>query len=229
MHRSWRSNLQATALLIFDSSSDSTIFFMTDQSVVVSVLDAIETVILEIQQNADGQYSEESLLKVDRMVQLAVAISPHLSLGYSLLNSLVSIRDCLMNEIESNARRSKGRPTIPINESHIRFYLDYNFTIKQISDLFGCSRRTIERRMRQAGINPNERYSSISDHDLQELVSSVTLHNPNLGERSVDGILRSQGIFVQRQRLRDTLWSVDPEGVHLRLRSALHRRARVFC
>ena len=90
--------------------------------------------------------------------------------------------------------------------------------------MFGCSRRTIERRMRQNGINPRERYSSISDGDLQEYVSSIALHNPNLGERSVDGILRSQGIIVQRQRLRDTLWSVDPEGVHLRLRCALHRR-----
>lgn len=69
---------------------------MADQSVMVSVLDAIEMVILEIQQN-DGQYSKESLLKVDRMVQLAVAILPRLSLGYSLLNSPVLIQDCLMN------------------------------------------------------------------------------------------------------------------------------------
>ena len=70
----------------------------------------------------------------------------------------------------------------------------------------------------------HERYSSISDHELHELVGSVTFNNPNLGERSVDGILRSQGIVIQRQHLRDALWSVDPEGVHLRLRRALHRR-----
>ena len=201
---------------------------MADSLSLWSVLDVIETVIAEIQQD-DTQYGEESweesLAKADRMVQLAMAISPYVSLGDSVLYSVISIRDFLVNEIESqNARRPRGRPSIPISESHIRFYLEYNFSIKQIADMFGCSRRTIERRMRQNGINPRERYSSISDDDLQEFVSSIALHNPNLGERSVDGILRSQGIVVQRQRLRDVLWSVDPEGVHLRLRCALHRR-----
>lgn len=49
-------------------------------------------------------------------------------------------------------------------------------------------------------------------------------NNPNLGEKSIDGLLFSDGIFIQRQRLRDILWSVDPEGVQSRLRRALHRR-----
>ena len=57
-----------------------------------------------------------------------------------------------------------------------------------------------------------------------ELISTLTYSNPNLGERSIDGILHSSGIIVQRQRIRDALWSVDPEGVLLRLRRSLHRR-----
>ena len=69
-----------------------------------------------------------------------------------------------------------------------------------------------------------ERYSSISDCNLKERVTSIVRSNPNLGERSIDGILRSTGLIIQRQRIRDTMWSVDPEGVQLRLRRTLHRR-----
>jgi len=48
--------------------------------------------------------------------------------------------------------------------------------------------------------------------------------NPNLGEKSIDGLLRAQGIRVQHYRIRDTLHAVDPEGVQYRLRRVLHRR-----
>ena len=37
-------------------------------------------------------------------------------------------------------------------------------------------------------------------------------------------MLRSRGISVQRQRIRETLYSIDPRGANRRLRRALHRR-----
>ena len=49
-------------------------------------------------------------------------------------------------------------------------------------------------------------------------------HNPNLGEKSIDGLSRAQGIIVQRHRIRDALHVVDPEGVEYRLRTVLRRR-----
>ena len=81
---------------------------MADSSSLRSALDVIETVIVEIQQN-DSLYGEESweesLTKADRIVQLAMVISPYVSLGDSVLNSVMSIRDLLITEIESqNAR-----------------------------------------------------------------------------------------------------------------------------
>ena len=41
---------------------------------------------------------------------------------------------------------------------------------------------------------------------------------------SVDGLLRRQGITVQRYRIRETLHVVDLEGVQCRLRGVLHGR-----
>jgi len=103
--------------------------------------------------------------------------------------------------------------------------MEHSFTIEQISQLFQCSRRTIERRLQSFGLpRARERYSAISDDDLKQRVTDLVQNNPNLGEKSIDGLLRSNGVIIQRQRLRDTLWAVDPEGIQLRLRRTLHRR-----
>ena len=67
------------------------------------------------------------------------------------------------------------------------------------------------------------RYSNISDSELREVVSMICHGNPYLGEKSVDSRLRIQGIIVQRHRVREALYSFDPESVQLRLRRVLHR------
>ena len=127
------------------------------------------------------------LLKADRIIRWVLGILCYLE-GDDLLHSVIAIRDTLSDLLESNYHQARrGRPTLPIEEPHIRFYVENNFNVSQIADLFGCSKRTIERRMQQYGIRMRERYSTISDHDLRELVLTVTYSNPNLGERSVDG------------------------------------------
>lgn len=55
-------------------------------------------------------------------------------------------------------------------------------------------------------------------------MATISNHNPNLGEKSIDGLLRARGIIVQRHRIRDALHIVDPEGVEHRLRTVLQRR-----
>ena len=92
--------------------------------------------------------------------------------------------------------------------------------------------------MQEYGISSRSRYSTISDSELEAVISSFVSSNSNLGKQSVDGLLQSQGVVIQRQRvviqrqcvviqrqrLRDAMRAVDPEGVQLRLRRSLHRR-----
>ena len=59
--------------------------------------------------------------------------------------------------------------------------------------------------------------------ELTEVVEQFTSLCPKIGEKTVDGMLRSRGINVQRQRIRETLYSIDPHGANRRLRRALHR------
>ena len=66
--------------------------------------------------------------------------------------------------------------------------------------------------------------SNISDGDLDNIVQDFVQAYPTSGQRMLVGHLRSLGLRVPRQRARESLLRVDPHGVALRHRQALHRR-----
>ena len=89
--------------------------------------------------------------------------------------------------------------------------------------MFGCCTRTIQRKMRDFGIDSN-RFSDIGDLHLDELVSEIVTRLPSCGVRSVQSMLRVNGVILQRERVRASLHRVDPAGMEIRLRRTLHRR-----
>ncbi len=64
-----------------------------------------------------------------------------------------------------------------------------------------------------------QRYSSLSDEALDEMVKEVIGSNKKIGAGSVKARLQASGVTLQRQRVRDSVSRVDPVGVALR---ALH-------
>ena len=90
---------------------------------------------------------------------------------------------------------------------------------------------TIQRRRREFGlVNEFERYSGISDDELDQIHASVSGNSqegpitPNMGRRRFIGALRSRGLRVQRWRVSECLRRVDPIGAALRWRMTIHRR-----
>ena len=114
-----------------------------------------------------------------------------------------------------------GRPRVKVDEQQLEFLVESNFRIIDIATIFDCSRRRVERRIKDLGL---DRYTSISEYDLDNLVRNIVVLHSQCGEKSVLSRLRSEGVRVQRQKIRDSLHRVDPEGVMNRLRCALHRR-----
>lgn len=86
----------------------------------------------------------------------------------------------------------------------------------EIAKLFGISRILLYLKSKEAGILKHFHYSEISDEDLQDQVLEIKEEMPDIGERMIDGTLRSFGIHVQRRRLREAIHTVDP------LNTALH-------
>ena len=162
----------------------------------------------------------------ETVVQSALAIEPYVPNGGSLVTHVRVVLDCFQALYESQEEEvvSRGRPRVLISEEQLQFYVEHGFKLCDIARLFGCSRRTVERRMQEYGITRECRYSTIPDEQLAEVVGNLLLFQPNAGEKSVSGFLRAQGIVVQRSRVREALHYVDPYGVQLRRRRVLHRR-----
>ena len=100
-------------------------------------------------------------------------------------------------ELRSVYTQCRGRPSIDIYEEQLHYLLANGFKVTDIANMFGCSRRTIQRRMQTLCIGFH-RFSSINDSDLDERVSEIVERLPSCGIRSVRSMLRADGTVVQR-------------------------------
>jgi transposase InsO family protein len=112
---------------------------------------------------------------------------------------------------------SVGRPALDIPKETLKMFLNYGFSLIKISEMLGVSRKTISRRIRHFGLLEEvPRYTNISNVDLDVIVSEIYHEFPNCGIRRMKGFLIARGIRIQWERVRSSLWRVDPEGVLLR-------------
>ena len=157
------------------------------------------------------------LRRANALAQCALLVEPCTPGGHILLSQLLLVHDAL--EIEVDAWRvrelttQRGRPPLLLAEDHLQFYLWHNFKVQDIAVMYGCSKRTIQRRMTEYGLSARGRYSTISDTNLCEIIQQILHFNSNMGEKSVEGALKARGIVVQRSRIRDLMYDVDPSGV----------------
>ena len=177
----------------------------------------------------EGVEEDEALIRVaNQILQCAILMEDQVDEGETLICLIREVKDLLCECRDSTlvefSKGARERPSILISTDQITFDLQHGFKVSDIATMFGCSRKTVERRMRDAGLGVRSSYSFISDADLQSLVEEATSRCPMIGEKSIDGMLKAQGINVQRQRIREALYTADPNGVKLRLRRALHRR-----
>ncbi|KAI7810722.1 Pol polyprotein [Triplophysa rosa] len=78
-----------------------------------------------------------------------------------------------------------GRPQYSITQEQLRFLLEYNFSTKQMAEILGVSKRTVKRRLRKFNISLRDRYTNLSDSDLDNLVRELVGGNDELGAEAV--------------------------------------------
>ena len=115
-----------------------------------------------------------------------------------------------------------GRPKIHIQRDQLHHLLESQFTAPSISQMLGVSVRTVFRRMQEYGLSVSACYSTMSDHELDNLVRAIKSQMPNAGYRTVKGQLMAMGSRVQWDRIQDCMHRVDAAGV-------LSRLARLGC
>lgn len=116
-----------------------------------------------------------------------------------------------------------GRPQLVVNVEQVELLRSSDFTWDEVSSIVGISRTTLWRRLHKLGI-PLHRYSDISDCELDKLTSQVQLNNPNVGVGMLQGHIRSLGMRIQRQRIRESVLRINPLRAVVRWHQAISRR-----
>ena len=104
---------------------------------------------------------------------------------------------------------------IPLTFTHVKYFCIY----RKLTCRFPAP--TSLAKQMTGSVNP-----CLIQHSLNKWNESVEiiLFPNTIGYKTVDGYLLSQGVRVQRQRVRDSLYRLEPERQELRRVSAVHRR-----
>ena len=133
--------------------------------------------------------------------------------------------------VEQLVTGERGRPKLNITREQLQFLLERAFSVPDIARIIGVSVSTIERRLHEFHIPARLFYSDIDDETLDRTIRDISRSFPSAGYRRMTGFLLSRGIKVQQERIRGSMWRVDPEGVLIRsleLSTVNRRRYQVY-
>ena len=132
------------------------------------------------------------------------------------------LNDCFYSIFTFLICRRQGRPRKEISKERLEGLLRLKFPVSRIAQVLQVSRPRVYKAITEYNLDAS-RYSVVTDSDLQQAITSVKNNHPNAGEVMLQGHLRTQGIHVQRSRMRDAIRVTDPT-VTARKRPAIRRR-----
>ena len=119
-----------------------------------------------------------------------------------------------------------GRSKFDIKEETLVELRSLGFSWEDISRMLLVSRWTIHRRVSEFGLTHLSRLSDITDEQLNSKVSAFqNEHGCLVGTSMVLGHLRSEGLSIQRERVRKCLARVDTRNARIRWAITVSRRA----
>ena len=70
-------------------------------------------------------------------------------LDSDLFHTVREVVSTLIAEKDGRMIRGRGRPSIITNEEQVQYLVEQGFGAKEIGDMFNCSKRTVERKVKQ--------------------------------------------------------------------------------
>uniref|UniRef100_A0A7M5V4P1 Integrase catalytic domain-containing protein n=1 Tax=Clytia hemisphaerica TaxID=252671 RepID=A0A7M5V4P1_9CNID len=92
----------------------------------------------------------------------------------------------------------------------------YSFKLNRIAKILSVDRTTLWRRLKENGYESMDKWTKVTDDELDSFILEVKKQHPLCGEVSVIGFLRSKSILVQRWRVRESIHRIDPTNTALR-------------
>ncbi len=124
---------------------------------------------------------------------------------------------------QSYFQRKAGRPKKVISKDALENLLKLRVPIVKIAEQLNVSRTVVYKTINEYGIS-YERFSGISQTEIEKEVEGVKNNHPNSGEVMIQGHLASKGLHIQREKVRKAIHVVNPEGVEERKQKPIKRR-----
>lgn len=192
-------------------------------------LGAVQFALQQIKENIHWSGDLDSILiRLETTLQHLIWVEPLFGGSANYVNLIAAVSDMtyLVHSaiLDECVIKPPGRPRLNISEVQLLEFLEQEFTQMEIARMFGCSSKTIHRRITDLGLTSFVQYSPIVDSELDSLVADFVANFPTAGQKTLAGHLRTLGYRIQRFRIRDSLYRVDPWGVEKRSRRLLQRR-----
>uniref|UniRef100_A0A9J7YE88 Integrase catalytic domain-containing protein n=1 Tax=Cyprinus carpio carpio TaxID=630221 RepID=A0A9J7YE88_CYPCA len=136
---------------------------------------------------------------------------------YDVIKREINARSMPIVEQETEVGPGSGHPKIVIEKEKLKNLLDTHLPVSCIAKFLCVSRRTIYRRMQEFGLSVRGSYSTVTDQELDNMISAIKSQMPNAGYRMVQGHLVSMGLCIQWWRMMASMHRVDAAGIFLRL------------
>ena len=195
-------------------------------------LDAVQEALQQVTEVAElrSEDMDGVLIRLDVIFQCLASVEPVFLPSVNFSNLLSAVSDMIFHvqsaicDSDLSQRPGPGRPALNISEHVLSSLLEQDFTQVEVAKIFGCSTKTVRRRIVEFGLSDSIQYTKIPDDVLDGLVQDFVLNFPTSGQKTLAGYLRTLGYRIQRCRIRESLYRVDPWGVEQRSKRLLHRR-----
>ena len=187
----------------------------------------LESILRTLQsENLDENLTDSASYRLDWVYNTVVRYADLHIVDERFVNCIRNARRCLETNsagdpqfalVERVFTGERGRPRFQIPLENLRFLLEKKFKIAEIANLFGTSKSTIERRMKDLGLSATTMFSSLSDEQLDEIISEIQRDFPNIGSKRMTGLLRARGVNMQQARIRQSMRRVDPKALSFEL------------
>lgn len=189
----------------------------------------MQAALQQVRDNHSEDDLDGVLIRLDTVFQCLTWVEPLFSPSVHFSNLLSAVSD-MISYIHSaiqdrDLSRHRGRSPLNIPEHALSSLLEQEFTQTEIAEILGCSAKTVHRQIIKYGLSGLISYSTITDENLDVIVTDFVSSFPTAGQKTLAGHLRTLGHRIQRYRIRESLYRVDPLGVEQRCRRLLHRRS----
>lgn len=208
------------------SNSDEFVAAEPSQNYRTFLEQSLQRIIHILQQPPESNNQDYALYRIELLTNTVLRMMQTDPAGEhgQILTALTRSLDLLMTEVKEKENCNvfknsgkRGRPVLEIPKETLELYLSCGFSKTKIALMFRVSTKTIGRRMEEFNLKDNyQRHTPIDDETLDGHITDIIKDFPNCGIKRMRGFLFARGLTIQWDRIRSSMWRVDPDGIILR-------------